>query len=163
MVASPINRRTLLVAGGLLPCAALDSLSTACAAASSAYTHSAGDGAKALQMHGGKGTIDVRFLFEQERAPQPALFLQYDIPPGASEGVHTHQVGHPNGPWDEFYYIVAGSGRMSVGPRQIQVRAGDAVHTPLGTPHGIENTSASEQLRVFLVAIASGSDASVLR
>ena len=155
---SPINRRTLLVAGSLLPCAALDTL---LAAETSGEAPAATKGARPLQLHGGTGTIDVNFLFDQERAARPALFLHYDIPPGASEGVHTHEVGGSNGPWDEFYYIIAGSGRMQVGPRRVEVKAGDAVHTPLGVPHGIENTSRTERLRVYLVDIASESNVSV--
>lgn len=40
-------------------------------------------------VHQGKGAIDVKFFFRDEGAPKPALLLIYDIPPGASEGVHT--------------------------------------------------------------------------
>ena len=105
------------------------------------------------RVHGGLGQIDVRFFFEPERPGRPALFLQYVIPPGASEGVHTHGAGRPEGAWDEYYYIASGTGRMRIGAEDVSVTAGEAIHTPLGTPHGIENTHPGEPLTVFLVAI----------
>ena len=104
-------------------------------------------------MHGGKGLLDVKYFFEPERPARPALFLQYDIPPQSSEGVHTHGPGRDEGAWDEYYYIAHGAGRMRIGGKDVPVRAGDAIHTPLGVSHGIENTSLSEPLRVFLVAV----------
>jgi mannose-6-phosphate isomerase-like protein (cupin superfamily) len=104
------------------------------------------------QMHGGKGLLDVRFFFEPERPGRPALFLEYRIPPGASEGVHTHGRGRAEGPWDEYYYVAEGAGRMRVGDSDVRVAAGEALHAPLGVPHGIENTT-PQILRIFLVAI----------
>jgi mannose-6-phosphate isomerase-like protein (cupin superfamily) len=161
-----ISRRKLLAAGGVLSCTAIDgflrshalALEPPASGASPGgfQIDSAAVGSRARRMHGGKRTIDVKFFFEPGRPAEPALFLQYDIPPGASEGVHTHAVGHADGPWDEFYYIVSGSGQMSVGGRDVPVKAGDNVHTPLGVAHGIENTSRDELLRVFLVAISRG-------
>jgi quercetin dioxygenase-like cupin family protein len=111
-------------------------------------------GRQSRRVHGGEGAIDVKFFFEPERPGRPALFLQYDLPPGTSEGVHTHGLGRSEGAWDEYYYIVSGSGRMSIDGRDVSVKPGDYVHTPLGVPHGIENTSARETLRVLLTAIA---------
>lgn len=104
-------------------------------------------------VHGGLGRIDVRFFFEPERPGRPAMFLQYVIPPGASEGVHTHGHGRAEGAWDEYYYVASGTARMRIGEEQRAVSAGEAVHTPLGVAHGIENTHADEPLTVFLVAV----------
>jgi mannose-6-phosphate isomerase-like protein (cupin superfamily) len=153
---SPIDRRTLLLAGGVT--AALEALFHAAAASNAAGVEraAAGTGVVPRRMHGGRGIIDVRWFFESHRPARPALLLEYDIPPGASEGVHTHAVGSAEGAWDEFYYIAAGSGRMSVGGETMEVAAGDTVHTPLGVPHGIENTSGDARLRVFLVAVDRG-------
>jgi mannose-6-phosphate isomerase-like protein (cupin superfamily) len=111
-------------------------------------------GAQSLRLHGGSGRIDVKFFFEPERPARPALMLHYDIPPSASEGVHTHGVGRPEGAWDEYYYIASGRGQMSIDGRLIAVAPGDTIHTPLGVAHGIENTSRDERLRVFLIAVA---------
>ena len=43
-------------------------------------------------IHGGNGTISVRY-FPFDQQPMPAHFVIYEIPPGASEGVHTHHLG----------------------------------------------------------------------
>lgn len=104
-------------------------------------------------VYGGNGTISVRrFSFDQ--APAPANFVVYDIPPGASEGVHTHRSGEEfPGPYDEYYYIMQGHGEMQIDGKVIRVRAGDHLHTPLGVAHGISNTG-DGQLRVFLTFIA---------
>jgi mannose-6-phosphate isomerase-like protein (cupin superfamily) len=103
-------------------------------------------------LHKGKGAIKAKF-FRFGGASKPSLMLIYDIPPGASEGVHVHGLSSPEGALDEYYYIVAGSGQMNIGGAIVPVQAGDHVHTPMGTPHGIENTHASQRLKVFLTAI----------
>jgi mannose-6-phosphate isomerase-like protein (cupin superfamily) len=105
------------------------------------------------RMHTGRGELAVKLFFEPERPGQPALFLQYDIPPGASEGVHTHTREGPEGPWEEFYYVVAGRGRMTLDGRTLDVVAGDHVHVPLGIAHGIENPAQDLDLRILLTAI----------
>jgi oxalate decarboxylase/phosphoglucose isomerase-like protein (cupin superfamily) len=63
----------------------------------------------------GKGAIDVKFFFRKEGAPEPARLLIYTIPPGVSEGVHAHRPGDTKfGSFDEFYYIISGSGEMEI-------------------------------------------------
>jgi mannose-6-phosphate isomerase-like protein (cupin superfamily) len=104
-------------------------------------------------VHNGNGTISVRF-FPFDKDPAPAHFVIYDIPPGASEGVHTHQLGDSIlGPFDEYYYIIAGQGEMQIDGSAVAVQAGDHVHTPLGVAHGISNPRSKENLRVFLTFI----------
>jgi mannose-6-phosphate isomerase-like protein (cupin superfamily) len=104
-------------------------------------------------LHQGKGEVAVRH-FGFGGAAAPANFVAYDIPPGASEGVHVHGVGLPTGAYDEYYYVVAGSGTMQIDGRPVAVKAGDHVHAPMGMRHGIENTSAQDPLRVLLTFIA---------
>jgi mannose-6-phosphate isomerase-like protein (cupin superfamily) len=105
-------------------------------------------------VHEGKGAIDIKFFFRDEEAPRPALLLIYNIPPGASEGVHTHNVGdQKNGSFDEFYYILSGHGEMEIDGKKVPVCAGDHIFTPNGVSHGIENTAAAGDLRVYLVAM----------
>lgn len=105
------------------------------------------------RLHKGKGSVGIRF-FPFSNDPAPAHFLIYDIPPNASEGTHTHSHGDANeGAFDEYYYIVSGKGQMEIGDRIVPVKAGDFIHTPLGTKHGIENTSPMENLKVFLTYI----------
>jgi len=104
-------------------------------------------------VHEGKGTISVRF-FPFDKNPAPAHFVIYDIPPGASEGVHTHQLGDTVlGPFDEYYYIIAGQGEMQIDGNVVAVKAGDHIHTPLGVSHGISNPTSKESLKVFLTFI----------
>ena len=105
-------------------------------------------------VHGGAGTISVRY-FPFDKQPSPAHFVIYDIPPGASEGVHTHQLGDTVlGPYDEYYYIIEGQGEMPIDGHTVSVKAGDHVHTPLGVAHGITNTLREGNLKVFLTFIA---------
>lgn len=105
-------------------------------------------------VHAGKGAIDVKFFFRGEMAAAPALFLIYTIPPGTSEGVHTHHVGDKEqGSFDEFYYIISGSGEMEIDGEKVPVSAGDHVMTPNGVAHGIENTSSQDDLKVYLLAM----------
>lgn len=105
-------------------------------------------------IHAGKGSVDIkRFPFDGHTAP--ANFIIYDIPPGASEGVHVHHLDDRNkeGAFDEYYYIVSGQGQMEVDGEIIPVATGDHVHTPLDVSHGIENTHPREHLKVFLTFI----------
>ena len=105
-------------------------------------------------IHGGNGTISVRY-FPFDQQPAPAQFVIYEIPPGASEGVHTHHLGdNVQGPFDEYYYIIEGEGEMPIDGQILQVKAGDHIHTPLGVAHGITNTMSAGNLRVFLTFIA---------
>ena len=68
-------------------------------------------------IHGGNGTISVRY-FPFDQQPMPAHFVIYEIPPGASEGVHTHHLGdNVQGPFDEYYYIIEGEGEMPIDGR----------------------------------------------
>ena len=105
-------------------------------------------------IHAGKGSVNIkRFPFDGHSAP--AHFIIYDIPPGASEGVHVHHLDDRNreGAFDEYYYIVSGQGQMEIDGKIVAVSAGDHVHTPLDVPHGIENTHAQDNLKVFLTFI----------
>jgi mannose-6-phosphate isomerase-like protein (cupin superfamily) len=113
-------------------------------------------GAAESVVHGGAGRIRVKH-FDFGRAAHPALLLTYVIPPGASEGVHTHRLGdRALGSYDEFYYVLEGSGVMQLGGETVPVKAGDHVFTPLGMPHGIANTAASGDLKILLTAVERG-------
>jgi mannose-6-phosphate isomerase-like protein (cupin superfamily) len=104
-------------------------------------------------VHEGKGTIDIKAFFRADGYAKPALLLIYSMPPGSSEGVHTHRPGDEKlGSFDEFYYIIEGRGAMEIAGEKVPVSAGDHVFTPNGVAHGIENTSDS-LLKVYLVAM----------
>lgn len=111
------------------------------------------------KIHHGLGSIGVR-LFGFGGAPAPANFLVYEIPPGASEGVHVHTLADPAlGPYDEYYYVISGQGAMLLDGRTMPIGAGDHVHTPLGLPHGVANTHDRDMLRIFLTYIDRSSAA----
>ncbi|BBE34341.1 cupin domain-containing protein [Sphingosinicella microcystinivorans] len=104
-------------------------------------------------VHEGLGSIDVK-IFDFGDAPAPANFLIYDIPAGASEGVHLHNLTDPKlGAFDEYYYIIEGRGRMTIDGEAVLVTAGDHVHAPLDSWRGIENIDSSDRLKVFLTYI----------
>jgi len=110
-------------------------------------------------LHEGKGSVNTKF-FRFDGAPWPAHFIIYDLPPGASEGVHAHCLDDHNklGSFDEYYYFVSGHGQMEIDGDIIAVATGDHVHTPLVVAHGVENTHPSEHLRVFLTFIQRGGE-----
>src|SRR3546814_2848959 len=90
-------------------------------------------------------------LFDFGNAASPANFLVYDIPVGASEGVHLHNLTDPKlGAFDEFYYIIEGRGKMTIDGESVFVTAGDHVHAPLDSWRGIENIDGGQRLKVFL-------------
>lgn len=104
-------------------------------------------------VHEGLGSIDVR-LFDFGGAAAPANFLVYDIPVGASEGVHLHNLSDPKlGPYEEYYYIIEGRGRMTIDAEKFPVVAGDHVFAPLDSWRGIENIDAEASLKIFLTYI----------
>lgn len=110
-------------------------------------------------IHAGKGTVQIK-MFPFDGAPAPTNFLIYELPPGASEGTHSHFLDNRNeqGSYDEYYYIISGSGQMEINGEIVPVFKGDHVHTPLEVAHGIENTDPTEHLRVFLTFIKRGNE-----
>lgn len=115
------------------------------------------------KIHDGKGEARIK-LFPFDGASAPANFITYELPPGSSEGVHVHHLDNRNneGSFDEYYYIMSGSGQMEIDGKIVPVKAGDHVHTPLGVAHGIENTHSTENMRVFLTFISRGHDSKKL-
>lgn len=108
--------------------------------------------------HGGKGVIDVKIFFREDgaqtTAAMPAWLLTFTMPPGSSEGVHTHRRGDKEaGSYDEFYYIIEGEGVMEIAGERVEVSAGDNVFTPNGVPHGIENTSIDKIMKVYMIGV----------
>ncbi|MBN8842531.1 MAG: cupin domain-containing protein [Sphingomonadales bacterium] len=150
-----ISRRALLAAAAIGTIATPALAATATAARPSRFKLEPGsEGFHKFQaVHEGLGSIDVR-LFDFGGAPAPANFLIYDIPVGASEGVHLHNLSDPAlGPYDEYYYIIEGRGKMTIDGEDILVSAGDHVYAPLDSWRGIANIDEKEHLKVFLTYI----------
>lgn len=118
-------------------------------------------------IHQGKGKGKAKvFRFGGASAPSaPSYMMIYDLPPGASEGVHVHFLDNRNneGSFDEYYFILSGQGQMEIDGNPVPVAAGDHIHTPLEVAHGIENTHPTENLRVFLTYIKRGNEVYPIR
>jgi quercetin dioxygenase-like cupin family protein len=105
-------------------------------------------------MYGAPGPVGVAY-YDFGAAPAPAAFVVFDLPPGTGEGVHTHRIGDaPPGPFDEYYYVIAGQGEMTVEGEPVALHAGDMLRIPPGIAHGLRNTSGEQSLRVFLCFIS---------
>ena len=70
------------------------------------------------------------------------------LEPHQSQSVHAHQGA------DKFYFVLAGSGRFTVGDEEREAVEGTLVIAPAGVPHGVTNMD-DERLSL-LVAIAPG-------
>ncbi|AKB75576.1 Mannose-6-phosphate isomerase [Methanosarcina lacustris Z-7289] len=64
------------------------------------------------------------------------------VPVGGKTFLHKHRVT------EEIYHITEGSGIMALGFEEFEVRKGDSIRIPPGTPHGIRNTG-KEQLKIL--------------
>ena len=118
------------------------------------HVHSDRTDRESVIMRGGPGVVSIRH-FRFDGAGAPARFLILEIPPGAAEGVHTHRADDANGigAYDEFYYIIAGQGMMTLGSETFAVGAGDYVHAPLDVPRGLANMAHDSTLKVHMTVI----------
>ncbi|WP_226481763.1 cupin domain-containing protein [Natrinema amylolyticum] len=81
----------------------------------------------------GDGLVS-HILHSQRDVSETDLTITWvDVEPGA------RQVRHEHDP-EQVYVVVAGEGVMSVGEDERAVEAGDLVHIPANTEHGLENT-----------------------
>ena len=75
-----------------------------------------------------------KLLHSERHDPETDLTITWvTVEPGASQVQHSHDP-------EQVYVLVAGEGEMTVGDEQRAVTAGDCVHIPPNTTHGIENT-----------------------
>ncbi|MBN1674792.1 MAG: cupin domain-containing protein [Kiritimatiellae bacterium] len=93
--------------------------------------------------HGGDGTCAVRTLLSTEFASPLRYVREIVLPARASVGVHEHRGD------EEIYYIVAGSGTMTVDGEERRVVPGDIVLTQSGSSHGLRN-DADADLKFFV-------------
>lgn len=93
-------------------------------------------------------------LHSQRDADDTDLTITWvDVEPGARQKIHAHDP-------EQVYVVVAGEGRMTVGDDERAVEAGDLVHIPANTDHGIENTG-EETLEYVLAATPAFPDEEV--
>lgn len=104
-----------------------------------------------MAMHGGEGQISIKHFFRDADPSHRLILLLYEIPPGASEGLHSHADSQAR--IDEYYYVISGAGEMLLDGRRIALSPGDHVYSPAGVAHGVRNVSATEHLRVYVIAL----------
>ncbi|MEG2858766.1 MAG: cupin domain-containing protein [Clostridia bacterium] len=85
------------------------------------------------KMRGGNGTVHLSALVS-ELTENVRLFSRLVLAPGASIGYHVH-VGET-----ELFYFAQGRGLVSDNGTMVEVQAGDAMSTPNGCGHSVENT-----------------------
>jgi mannose-6-phosphate isomerase-like protein (cupin superfamily) len=75
------------------------------------------------------------------------------VPPGGATTAHVHRIS------EELYFFTAGSGRIRLGDEEHDVRPGDCVVIPPGTPHKLFNGSDAEDLVLLCCCAPPYSDA----
>lgn len=101
------------------------------------------------ECHGGKGTLDFRELVCGGRPAGRRLNFLHDnvLAPGVSIGNHRHDAD------EEYYYILAGHGTMTLDGVQFPVGPGDVTAVYPGGEHGLENTS-KEDMRIIVIGLS---------
>ncbi len=99
-------------------------------------------------MNGGKGSVGYR------RALRPEVFYtnwsyvdHILMPSGASIGAHRHEGV------EEFYYVIQGEGKATVGDETAPLRKGDALPVRFNEVHSIANDSGAE-MELMVVGVA---------
>lgn len=88
---------------------------------------------------------ELRPLIDRTTSPITQCSLAEEtLEPGCSVSPHHHRE------MEEIYYVLAGSGLMSVGDEQSEVAAGDAIYVPRGARHTLANTG-REPLRLIVI------------
>jgi mannose-6-phosphate isomerase-like protein (cupin superfamily) len=101
-------------------------------------------------MHDGDGTILVKSFFDGQTTTG-LHFHVWELPPGATEGRHTHPADDPRDNWEELYYVLSGRGVATFDDgEEVSLEPGDALLVPLDVDHGLENRG-DEALRIVLV------------
>lgn len=91
---------------------------------------------EARNCHGGTGTLVCREVHGDYARPDAGIKYVHDdvLPPGTSIGEHRHDGD------EEFYYILEGSGVMTLDDEIVAVQAGDFCFTKSGHRHNLRNT-----------------------
>ena len=101
-----------------------------------------------LNAHGGKGAILFRRMWDNEDFLTNWEFIDHCVlPPGTSIGYHQHNM------IEEVYYLVSGSGRMTVNDHAWNVTAGDAIPCTLHDSHGLYNNG-TEDIELIVCSCA---------
>jgi len=88
---------------------------------------------------------EIRPLIDRTTSPITECSLAEEVlPPRATITPHHHLV------LEEIYYILEGTGLMTIGDEQREVGAGDAIYIPKNNRHTLTNTGL-QPMRILLV------------
>ena len=100
--------------------------------------------------HEGKGTVYFRTLWNEDSFKTNWLRVGHILLlPDTSIGYHQHTA------IEIIYYIMSGTGRMTVNDHTWDVKAGDAIPGQVYDSHGLYNNT-DEELDIFYIVIAKG-------
>jgi len=103
------------------------------------------------QLYDGRSNISYKDFFA-DASRLPARFQIWTIPPGGSEGRHSHE--HDR--LEEIYYVIDGEA-MFVTPNGARpLKTGEAALASPGDPHGIRNVGEKELKLVVLYGTVNG-------
>jgi mannose-6-phosphate isomerase-like protein (cupin superfamily) len=106
--------------------------------------------------HEGIGTILFRSVYGEDSFNTKWLRLGHMIiPPGSSLGYHSLTT------IEIVYYVISGTGRMTVNDYTWDIKAGDAIPGFTGDSHGIYNNS-KEDLEIFYTVVDTGKGENVV-
>ena len=88
------------------------------------------------------GSIIRELMHPAQHSSRHQSLAEAIVEPGQQTALHQHHAS------EEIYHITAGTGRMRLGSDEFDVRVGDTICIPPGTPHCITNTS-NEPLRIL--------------
>lgn len=78
-------------------------------------------------------TLTSWLLVSPRNSSARALSIQIsEIPVGSEQPVHSHEP-------EQCYYVIRGRGLVLIDDESCEVAAGDAVHIPAGSKHGMRN------------------------
>ena len=88
---------------------------------------------------------EIRPLIDRTTSPITQCSLAEEtLPPGKAVTPHHHEV------LEEIYYILSGSGVMTIDAESHEVSAGDAIYIPKHHRHTLTNTG-NEDMKILLV------------
>ena len=98
-----------------------------------------------------RGSVTWRTLFSGGRTPTSELTMGIaELPPGLTDPGHPHRHAQ-----SEVYYVLSGSGFVSVDGVATGVTEGSAVFVPGNAPHYARNTGAGSMRLLYVFAVDS--------
>jgi quercetin dioxygenase-like cupin family protein len=101
------------------------------------------------EVHDGVGPIQISRLF-RDRLALPVHVQIWELEPGTSEGDHTHPTDDPADNYEKLYFVLSGSGTITIDGERREIGADDAVLVPTGVNHGLY-ADHGETLRILLI------------